>query len=245
MEGCILAASLMVMAFPLRWASVQPQQAQQLQAEQAAAAEEGEAARAQDGGSEHPARLFSRSTSPLWAAAMCVAGGEQMLMCPEAIRWGWQASLGPRRGFVKQCRIAAGCCLWTYVAKLQTGSAVQFASKALAIAVCPAHKIELQIRHLTPLLKACEIFSFSCPRMHTQVPSAARTRASALPASLPPACPLHGQCSAAARAGGQRQQQHGVAARRHRCFLSALHASMQLIQRRRPPDACEGGWGIR
>ncbi len=98
MAGCILAASLMVMAFPLRWASVQPQQAQQLQAEQAAAAEEGEAARAQEGGSEHPARLFSRSTSRLWAAAMCVAGGEQMLMCPEAIRWGWQAL--PRAGLV-------------------------------------------------------------------------------------------------------------------------------------------------
>lgn len=83
MAGCILAASLMVMAFPLRWASVVPQQAQQLQPE-LAAAEEGAALEGASSGKQQ--RAFSRRASRLLAAGMCVAGGEAMLMCPEQIR---------------------------------------------------------------------------------------------------------------------------------------------------------------
>lgn len=100
MAGCILAAALMVMAFPLRWASVQPQQAQQLQAE-LAAAEEGVV---QDGGSddEKLAGALSSRTSRLWAAAMCMTHGDAMLLCPEAIRqaegrW-WAGGQGDRAG---------------------------------------------------------------------------------------------------------------------------------------------------
>lgn len=84
MAGCILAASLMVMTFPLRWASVQPQQAQQLQAE-LAAAEEG-AVQDGDGDDEKLAGALSSRTSRLWAAAMCMTHGDAMLLCPEAIR---------------------------------------------------------------------------------------------------------------------------------------------------------------
>lgn len=77
MAGCILVAALMVIAFPLRWASVVPQ----LAPPGLAAAEEGAAPQA--GGS---ARSLSRA-SRTFAAGMCTAGGEAMLMCPEPIRW--------------------------------------------------------------------------------------------------------------------------------------------------------------
>ncbi len=141
-------------------------------------------------------------------------------------------------GLVIKLSTAAGRGLWAGLATLLR-SALSHQPAACFAACRPANAAPHFSRHRY-------LSFYFCRFSNTQVPGAARAGTVSLPAAPPPACPLHGQCSAAARAGGQRrrQQQHGVAARRHRCFLSALHASMQLIQRRRPPDACDGSWAF-
>lgn len=66
MAGCILAASLMVMAFPLRWATVQPQRLEP------------------GGGGSKGTPAPQRTVSGLLLAAM--SSGDVLLSCPQAVQ---------------------------------------------------------------------------------------------------------------------------------------------------------------
>ena len=74
MAGCILVASLMVLAFPLRWSTAVAQQL--LQAASAAAA----------GAAAGPAG--SKAASRRWSVSLlaAMAEGEAMLACPQRVR---------------------------------------------------------------------------------------------------------------------------------------------------------------